>query len=108
MDEAMRERLGADGWRVADVQDFLGLRNDEMAYIDLCATLRRAARSRREDAGLSQHALARRLGSTKTQVARMESGDPSGSIDLMVRALLATGATAADVADVIAPGRASA
>lgn len=105
MDEATRGRLKTDGWRVGTVHDVLGLRDDEMAYIDLCTTLRRAARDRREDAGLTQHALARRLGSTRTQVARMESGDPSGSIDLMVRALLASGATLAEVAEAIARER---
>jgi hypothetical protein len=35
----------------------------------------------------------------------METGDPSVSLDLLVRALLATGATAADIADAIAPER---
>jgi DNA-binding XRE family transcriptional regulator len=105
MGEAARERLPAGGWKIADVQDFMGLRDDEVTYIDLCTRLRDAARARREGAGLTQHALARRLGSTRTQVARMESGDPSGSIDMMVRALLASGATLADVAEAISPER---
>ena len=105
MDEAERERLEAHGWTISDVQDFRGLRDDEMSYIHLCATLRGAVRARREGAGLTQHALARRLGSTQSLVARMEAGDPSASIDLMVRALLATGATLADVAETIAPER---
>ena len=105
MGEAARERLPADGWKIADVQDFIGLRDDEVVYIDLCSRLRAAVRARREGAGLTQHALARRLGATRTQVARMESGHPSASIDLMVRALLASGATLADVAEAIAPER---
>lgn len=33
----------------------------------------------------------------------MEAGDPSVSLDLLVRALLATGATANDIAAAIAP-----
>jgi ribosome-binding protein aMBF1 (putative translation factor) len=108
MDEAKRKQLESHGWKVGDVQEFIGLRNDEKAYIDLCGTLTGAARSWRERAGLTQHALAERLGSARTLVARMESGHPSASVDMMVRALLASGATLADVAAVIAPERARA
>lgn len=106
MDQAKRDRLEANGFRVGEVQDFPGLRDDELAYIDLCTSLKTAVRTRREDAGLTQHALAKRLGSTKTLVARMEAGDPSASLDLMVRALLASGVSVPELARMIAPERA--
>ncbi len=38
-------------------------------------------------------ASAQRMGSSQSRVAKIEAGDPSVTIDLMVRAILATGAT---------------
>ncbi len=105
MDESKRKRLEAAGWRVGDTQEFLGLTDEEMAYIDLRISVRKALRKRREAEGITQRALASRLGSSQSRVAKMETGDPSVSLDLLVRALLATGATAADIADAIAPER---
>jgi ribosome-binding protein aMBF1 (putative translation factor) len=108
MDESTRKRLEADGWKVGDTQEFLGLTDEEMAYIDLRISVRNALRERREAEGLTQKALATRLGSSQSRVAKMEAGDPSVSLDLLVRALLATGATVLDIADAIAPERARA
>lgn len=108
MDEARRKQLEAAGYRVTDTQEFLGLSDEEMAYIDLRISVRNALRARREAEGLTQKALASRIGSSQSRVAKMEAGDSSVSLDLLVRALLATGATALDIADAIAPERARA
>lgn len=108
MDENKRKRLEAAGWRVGDTQEFLGLTDAEMAYIDLRISVRNALRDRREAQGLTQRALANRIGSSQSRVAKMEAGDSSVSLDLLVRALLATGATVLDIADAIAPERARA
>src|SRR5581483_4278956 len=48
---------------------------------------------RRAELGLSQAVVAKRLGSSQSRVAKMEAGDPSVSLDLLLRALLALGAT---------------
>jgi DNA-binding XRE family transcriptional regulator len=106
MDDATRKRLEEDGWRVGDTQSFLGLTDEEMAFIDLRIAVRKALKARREAEGLTQRTLASRLGSSQSRVAKMEAGDPSVSLDLLVRALLATGATVHDIADAIAPERA--
>jgi ribosome-binding protein aMBF1 (putative translation factor) len=105
MDEAKRKRLEEAGYTVTDTQEFLGLSDAEMAYIDLHIALSDAVRDRRKAEGLTQQALATRLGSSQSRVAKMEAGDTSVSLDLLVRALLATGATIADIADVISPER---
>ena len=105
MDEARRKQLEAAGYKVSGTQEFLGLSDDEMAYIDMRIAIRKAVRARREAQGISQHALASRMGSSQSRVAKIESGDPSVSLDLLVRALLATGATVGDIAVVIAPER---
>lgn len=105
MDEATRKRLEADGWKIGDTQEFLGLSDEEMAYIDMRIAISNAIRDRRETVGLTQRALATRIGSSQSRVAKMEAGDASVSLDLLVRALLATGATVVDIADAIAPER---
>lgn len=105
MQESKRKRLEAAGWKVGDTQEFLGLSDEEMAYIDLHITLSDALRARRTQGGVTQAALAAKLGSSQSRVAKMEGRDPSVSLDLLVRALLATGATVLDIAEAIAPDR---
>ncbi|HEV3052344.1 MAG TPA: hypothetical protein VGX50_18680 [Longimicrobium sp.] len=48
MDEATRKRLEADGWKIGDTQEFLGLSDEEMQMIDARIALRM-----REDNGTS-------------------------------------------------------
>ena len=48
--------------------------------------------------------MAERIGSGQSRVAKMEAAHPSVSLDLLIKALLATGATMPDVAAVIATG----
>jgi hypothetical protein len=108
MDAAKRKRLEAAGWRVSDTQEFLGLSDEEMAYIKLHNALSDALRARRRAEGLTQQALATHMRSSQSRVAKMEARDESVSLDLLVRALLATGATVLDIADAIAPERARA
>ncbi len=105
MNESRRKRLEAAGYKVTDTREFLGLSNEEMAYIDLRIALSNALRARRKAEGLTQQALAARLGSSQSRVAKMEARDESVSLDLLVRALLTTGATVLDIADSIAPER---
>jgi DNA-binding XRE family transcriptional regulator len=102
MQQKKRERLESAGWRVGTVQEFLNLSDDEALFVELKLALRNALKERRNSQGLTQTELAKRLGSSQSRVAKMEAGDTSVSLDLLVRALLATGASAQDLADVIA------
>jgi DNA-binding XRE family transcriptional regulator len=102
VENAKRERLERAGWRVGSAQEFLGLSDEEAAFIELKLSLTRTLKARRADQGLTQAEVARRLGSSQSRVAKMEAGDPSVSLDLLVRGLLATGATARDIAAAIA------
>ncbi len=101
MDEAKRRRLEAAGYRVGTVDELLGLTAEESALIEMKLALRRAVRTRREEAGLTQTELAERLGSSQSRVAKLEGTDPAVSLDLLVRALLAMGATREEVARTI-------
>jgi len=59
--------------------------------------LSQALKARRTTLRLSQTALAKRLGSSQSRVAKMEAGDRSVSIDLLMKALLTLGASPSDV-----------
>ena len=101
MRESKRKRLQAKGWKVATTREFLGLSAEEEAYIDLKLRLAESLRKRRVRRRLTQVAVAKMLKSSQSRVAKMEAGDPAVSIDLMVRSLIALGASARDVARAI-------
>lgn len=61
-----------------------------------------AVRSRRTQKRLTQTEFAKLISSSQSRVARIEAGDPSVSIDLVMKSLLRLGATKKDVADLIA------
>jgi DNA-binding XRE family transcriptional regulator len=103
MDQGKRERLEEAGWQVGTVQEFLGMSDEEAAFVELTVHLTAMLRERRTGQRLTQAELARRIGSSQSRVAKIEAGDPSVSLDLLVRAIFATGATARDIADAIAP-----
>jgi predicted XRE-type DNA-binding protein len=97
MRRAKRERLEKRGWRVGTVEDFLGLSPAEAAYVELRLRLSETLRSRRKSRRLSQPQVARLLNSSQSRVAKMEGGDPSVSLDLLVRSLLTLGASRRDL-----------
>lgn len=102
MDTKKRKRLESAGFAVGSAADFLGLSAEESALVEMRLALSRALRERRGGAGLTQVALARRIGSSQSRVAKMEAGDPSVSLDLLIRALLAVGASRRDVGQALA------
>lgn len=102
MDVNKRKRLEAGGFAVGSAADFLELSPAEAALVDMRLALSAALRERRTAAGLTQAALARRVGSSQSRVAKMEAGDPSVSLDLLVRALLAAGASRREVGQAVA------
>jgi len=101
MDARKRKRLAKAGWSVGDAATFLELTPQESALVDMRVALSRTLRTRRLAAGLTQTALARRLGSSQSRVAKLEAADPSVSLDLLIRALLTVGASRKDVAAAI-------
>ncbi|WDD30121.1 helix-turn-helix transcriptional regulator (plasmid) [Nostoc sp. UHCC 0926] len=101
MDESKRQRLEASGWRVGTAEEFLGLSPAESELIEMKLALGQKLKVFRTSQDLSQQALAKRMESSQSRIAKMESGDPSVSVDLLVRALLFTGATREDVAEAI-------
>jgi DNA-binding XRE family transcriptional regulator len=101
MRQSKRRKLERKGWKVGSVREFLGLSEQEVAYVELRARLSESLRERRKKGHLTQTALAKRIRSSQSRVAKMESGDPSVSLDLLIRSLLALGASSRDLARTI-------
>lgn len=94
MRENKRKRLEARGWTVGSARNFLGLTDQEAAYIELKQRLAARLLECRRRHHLTQMDLARVLRSSQSRIAKMERGDPSVSLDLLVRSLLALGISA--------------
>ncbi len=105
MDEEKRKRLEAAGYVSISVAEFLGLTQEQSELIEIKLALTDALRAQRKVSGLSQAELAERIHSSQSRIAKMERGDPHVSLDLMIRALLATGMMRGEIGDVIAGHR---
>jgi ribosome-binding protein aMBF1 (putative translation factor) len=101
MRRTKKTRLEKKGWRFGSAQDFLGLSDEENAYVEMRLRLAESLRKRRRKQNLSQTQLAKRIQSSQSRVAKMEGGDPSVSLDLLIRSLLALGASERDLARAI-------
>ena len=91
MDKRKKERLAKKGWKTGSVAEFLDLSAEESAYIEIKLALSEKLRERRRRKKLTQAELAKAIESSQSRVAKMEAGDPTVSIDLLVKSLLALG-----------------
>jgi ribosome-binding protein aMBF1 (putative translation factor) len=91
------ERLKAAGWKTGNAEDFLRLSDEEVRLVALKLSLTDAVKKSRIKRKLSQIDLAQRMKSSQSRIAKIEAGDPSVSLDLIVRALIASGATTRDI-----------
>jgi transcriptional regulator with XRE-family HTH domain len=88
-------------WVTGSAYDFLKLTTEESAYVDLKLRLSRALRDYRKRLPLSQSELAKKLKSSQSRVAKMERGDPSVTIDLLLRGLILLGVSRSEIAKVL-------
>lgn len=102
MRRSKREKLEKRGWRIGGAQEFLGLSEQEAAYVELRLRLADSLKARRRQQNLTQTAFAKRIRSSQSRVAKMEGGDPTVSLDLLIRSLFALGASNRDLARAIA------
>ena len=91
VNKAKRVNLERKGWKFGGPEEFLGLSADELAYIELKLALSDTLKAKRVSKRLTQAELARIMNSSQSRVAKMEAGDPTVSIDLLIRSLLALG-----------------
>jgi DNA-binding XRE family transcriptional regulator len=102
MRQSKRKVLEKKGWKVGSAKDFLDLSFTEEAYIELRLRLAEGLKSRRQAHGITQMAMARSIKSSQSRIAKMEAGDPTVSLDLLVRSLLALGVSSRELAAIIA------
>ena len=100
-----REKLEKAGWKIGTVDGFLSLSPEESAFIEMKLALCDSVKSMRTKKRLSQTEFARLISSSQSRVAKIEAGDPSVSLDLVMKSLLSLGATKKDVAKLILAGR---
>jgi len=105
MREQKKKRLEAKGWKVGTTREFLDLSPDEEAYVEMRLRLAEGLRQRRLRRNLTQTEFAKVVRSSQSRVAKMETGDPTVSLDLLIRSLLALGASRRDLAKLIADSR---
>jgi DNA-binding XRE family transcriptional regulator len=91
MKQSKRAKLESKGWKIGSANEFLGLTADEAAYVEMKLALSEKLKRRRQRKRLTQADLAKLVHSSQSRVAKMEAGDPSVSLDLLVKSLLALG-----------------
>jgi DNA-binding XRE family transcriptional regulator len=96
MDNEKINRLEAAGWKIGDASEFLGLSPEEVQLVEIKLALSRTLREHRAKK-MTQAELAQKIGSSQPRVARAESGDGSVSLELLIRAILTTGATTQEI-----------
>ena len=104
MEASKQERLEAAGWKVGTADEFLGLSPAESEYLDVVFAVAGVLRQARERAGLTQTTAAKALGSSQSRFSKMESADPSVSLDLLVRGALSLGATRQELGAAVGGG----
>lgn len=101
MKASKRKLLEKKGWKVGSTTDFLGLSEEEAAYIELKLSLSDSLKEARVREKLTQVDLAKLVQSSQSRVAKMEAGDPTVSIDALIKTLLALGVSRQQVAKAI-------
>lgn len=105
MHRKKKERLEERGWKIGDAGEFLGLSEEEETYIEIKLRLSESFREFRTRRKMTQTEAARLLKSSQSRVAKMEACDRTVSMDLLVRSLIALGASGSGVIKLISkPG----
>jgi DNA-binding XRE family transcriptional regulator len=101
MDAKKKAKLEAKGWQVGTIAEFLELTPEETILIEIKLALSKSLKERRQKV-MTQRELAVKIGSSQPRIAKAETGDKSVSVELLIRAMLATGATTKEIGLVIA------
>ena len=107
MDKSKKEKLEKRGWKVGTVDDFLDLSPEESEYLELKINLSQNLRDWRKKSHLSQVQLAKLIQSSQSRVAKMEHGDPTVSIDLIIKTLISLGASKNELAKAMISSKAT-
>ncbi len=101
MDNKKKRNLEAKGWTTGSTSDFLDLSPEESRFNELKMALSASLKTERLKQGVTQVGLAQLIGSSQSRVAKMEAGDPSVTVDLLLKALLTLGVTRKQISKII-------
>jgi DNA-binding XRE family transcriptional regulator len=102
IDAERRKDLKVNGWKFSVVKEFLGLAVEELEYVEIKINLGKMVREFRERKGLSKAKAADILKLSRSRLTKIETADPTVSIDLQIKSLLALGATKQEIGQKIA------
>ncbi|MDL1979872.1 MAG: helix-turn-helix domain-containing protein [Deltaproteobacteria bacterium] len=91
MKQSKRKALEEKGYIIGSAEEFLGLSKEESAFVELKLVLAKGLIKARKRKKMTQVELAKLVKSSQSRVAKMEAGDPSVSMDLLVKSHLALG-----------------
>jgi transcriptional regulator with XRE-family HTH domain len=87
---------------VGTAAGFLGLSPEESRFIELKLSLGASLKAERLRQDITQAELAKLLGTSQSRLAKMEAADPTVTVDLLLKALLAPGMTKKQLAKIVA------
>lgn len=102
MNNKRQKELEAKGYRVTSVSEFLDLTPHEEAVIETRLALSNELKQRRLNAKVSQQRFAKRLKTSQSRVAKMEAGDESVSLDLLITNLFRIGVNRKEIGEILA------
>jgi len=91
MKQGKRKALEEKEYVVGSAEKFLGLTKEESEFVELKLALARELAKARRRKRMTQVELAKLVKSSQSRVAKMEAGDPTVSMDLLVKSHLALG-----------------
>ena len=101
MNAAKRKKLEKAGWSVGSASDFLELSEAESTVVEIKIGLTKLLKDQRKRKRVTQIELAKRIGSSQSRIAKIESADRSVSIKLIVKSLVSLGASLNEIGGTI-------
>lgn len=86
------EKLQKKGWKVGDIDEYLGLSPAEMAIVEMKVALAKALVAKRKACGETQVSAAIMAKTSQSRYAKVEHADSSVSLELMIKMFFALGA----------------
>ena len=91
MTETKKKMLEANGYKVIDSAEWLGLSREEAQIVDMRVALAQELERVRKAKGITQAELAKRVGTKQSGVARMLNNPDTSTMDNLLKALIALG-----------------
>ena len=92
------KKLEAMGFKVTTTKEWLQLSVEEEKVIEMRVALAAELEKMRKESGLTQAQLAKKLGTKQSGVARMINNPDTATIDNLIKAMVAMGASVGRIA----------